>query len=266
MNNSGSSADWKHKYLESLDQQEAAERQQKKLLALLLRAVLRISMLAEGVDRALDKQLAGMRKVLREDKLSARDLETVVSALDGQVKRLDALKSERGKSLQGSMQSMVRQLATLKPEKTLQTELKRLQKSLKSRTGHVQEFVQLLGELSELQQQVAGGPAAPGGGPFWKAWFGGDQLAGLDVGGKAESKSRADELEGGSSTDAAGAETTESQPVGGLLDDALDVGAAADLSAELAPGRVALPASDGPEPPFSRLNLAVCEVLNELPD
>ena len=53
---SQSNNDWKEKYLDTLDKQEQQERQHQQLMALLVKAVVRISLVAEGIDQQLDKQ------------------------------------------------------------------------------------------------------------------------------------------------------------------------------------------------------------------
>ena len=110
---SSSSTDWKDKYLSSLELQDKRDRQHQLLMSLLIRAVVRISLVADGVDEKLDNQLLGLRQMLRDGAPSGRDLSTVVEALEGQVKRLDTVKDERAIVISRAFQSMVKQLKKL---------------------------------------------------------------------------------------------------------------------------------------------------------
>jgi len=94
-NKASSSRDWKDKYLTELERQEKRQRQHQNMVDLLLKAIVRISLIADGMDQQLDKQLSGLRNLLRDGTPSGRDLNTMVSALDGQAKRMDVVKSER---------------------------------------------------------------------------------------------------------------------------------------------------------------------------
>lgn len=148
-----STTDWKDKYLTALEQEEKRERQHRQVTELLIRAVVRISLVADGVDSQLDKQLAGLRSMLRDGSPSARDLNTVVNALEGQVKRLDTVKTERAKVLSNAFQSLVRQLKNLKPVGETKKQLGQFDKKLKQRGGSIQEYAPLINEFSELQSE-----------------------------------------------------------------------------------------------------------------
>lgn len=257
--NSGPRAqsDWKEKYLDALDKQERRERQQQQLLSLLIRAVQRISLVADGIDEKLDKQLAGLRQLLREGSPSARDLKTVVNALDGQVKRIDTVKTERAKVLMSAFQSLVKQLSTLKPEKEAKQQLKRFNKNLKIRSARMQEYSALINEYSNLQKAVLeGSDTMVAGQSFWQGWFSGTdkpkekQEAATDkkpsAGKKPQGKMSAEE---DSAKDSSGEVVNDGFD---LSDDEVEPRTAIDVD------------SVGEEPPFSRLNAAICLVLTEL--
>ncbi|MEE8059883.1 MAG: diguanylate cyclase [Pseudomonadales bacterium] len=252
---SHSDSNWKRKYFTALDEQERREHKQQQLMSLLMRAVVRISLVADGVDQKLDKQLAGLRQMLRDGSPSGRDLNTVVDALEGQVKRLDTVKSERAKVIASAYQSLVAQLQKLKPKAETKKRLKRLNNNLKQRSGLIQEYSALVNELATVQQAVLqdGGDLRISK-PFWHTWVVKDSAA------KALANQQVDK--------------TVSQPIEKetiikqqsspqRVEGAERVGL--DLSDDVDEPREPLSADAvGEEPPFSRLNTAICEILSEL--
>lgn len=169
---STNNANWKQKYLSSLESQEKQEQQFKQLLALLVKAVTRISMVAEGQTPQLDKQLLGLRSMLRDDGFSRRDLSTVVDALSSQVKSNEALKTERSKQVLVAFQSMLEQLAALKPDKQTHRQLKQFSKTLKPRSASIQAYSTLLKEFADIQQQALTSGYRPKPSPsFWQKIF-----------------------------------------------------------------------------------------------
>ena len=49
--------DWKEKYLTALEDEERRKKQSQQIMALLSRAIIRISLVADGLDGRLDQQL-----------------------------------------------------------------------------------------------------------------------------------------------------------------------------------------------------------------
>lgn len=245
----GGQTDWKNKYINALDEQEKREHKQEQLTSLLMRAIVRISRVAEGVDQSLDKQLAGLRQMLRDGRPSAKDLNLMVDALEGQVKRIDTVKSERAKVIAQAFASLVQQLQYLGPEKADHQQLKQLQKSLKGRAGKIQEYSALINDYAKVQQSILQecGELRISK-PFWHVWAANSDAASA---GKATTVK---------------SEATSSPPKPPSHDGPVAVKTEGlDLANDDEAPRLAInPESVGEEPPFSRLNQAVCEVLSEL--
>ena len=247
--------DWKDKYLDSLDAQEKRDRQHQQMMALLVKGIVRISRVAEGVDEQLDKQLAGLRSMFRDGGPTKRDLNTVVDALEGQVKRIDTVKTERAKVIAAAFQSLVSQLQALKPEKEAGQQLKQLGKTVKRRSGKIQEYSSLINDYAGVQQEVINERNITRvSKPFWHQWAG-EKNAEAEP--EAAKKKPVDEA------------VAEKAPVEKINDKTGDVkepvNDGLDLADQVAEPRTEInPESVGEEPAFSRLNIAVCEVLNEL--
>ena len=262
----GGQTDWKEKYLSALDDQEKRERAQHQLVSLLMQAVVRISLLADGIDETLDKQLAGLRKMLRDGNPSKRDLDTVVDALDGQGKRLDTVKSERAKVVIKAFESLIEQLQTLRPSADARQKLRRLDKGLKGRAARVQEYSALINEYATLQRSVL----QDGGGlrvskPFWHRWAPEESPA-AEAGEEsvADKEAGADTIEVGSDKPLH-IRDREDRGEAHLAPPPALAGEGLDLSDDMSiPPETVDPSTVGEEPPFSRLNTAVCGILGKL--
>ncbi|WP_101758708.1 hypothetical protein [Oceanicoccus sp. KOV_DT_Chl] len=252
-------SDWKDKYLDALDEQEKRDRQFKQMMTLLTKGIIRISMVAEGIDGQLDKQLAGMRQMFRDGSPSRRDLNTVIDALEGQVKRIDTVKTERAKVIASAFQSLVSQLQSLKPEKEAAQQLNQLGKVIKIRSGKIQEYSALINDYVSVQQEVLNERNIKRvSKPFWHQWSAEKNLAdekepvvknGKKISDKDENNKAIQVVEKKSSK-----ETSAEKINDGL-----------DLADQVVAPRAEINADAmGEEPAFSRLNQAICEVLDEL--
>jgi diguanylate cyclase len=246
------SSDWKNKYFATLEAQEKKERQLQQRMALLIQAVLRISFVAEGVDQQLDKQLKGLRHMFREGSPSSRDLNLVVEALAGQVKRLDAVKVERAKAITSAFQSLVSQLQTLKPEKEAKQQLQQLNKSLKLRSSQIQHYSALVNDYAKVQREVLSERNIKRvSKPFWHHWVDRSTQEPIEKAALAAQHPEQDA-------------SPEKYKFTAMMPDQAPA-AVLDLANDKEAPVVPIdPASVGEEPPFSRLNQAICEVLSDL--
>ncbi|MEH6557672.1 MAG: diguanylate cyclase [Oceanicoccus sp.] len=230
-------SDWKDKYLEVLDQHEKQQRQQHQLTTLLVKALVRISMISEGVDQQLDSQMAGLRQILRDGTPSCDDLNTIINALEGHVKRLDMIKDERSEAIQHAFQSLISHLQLLKPDGAAKRQLLNLKKGLKNRSHRIQEYSPLINEYAKVQRDVLDERSITRvSKPFWHQWT------------ETEDAPIAAEKIADHSLSAPNDNFTE-----------LDL-----PSVNNEPLSEADLQSDEQEPPFSRLNKAVCDILDEL--
>lgn len=79
---------WKQKYLASLDQLEAQEKQLAETEALMRHSLTRLSLAAAGIDQALDEQLEKFRKVVRSG-ADKGNLQRLIDDISQTVKRID---------------------------------------------------------------------------------------------------------------------------------------------------------------------------------
>lgn len=242
---------WKDKYLDALDEQEQRDQQYRHIKDLLIKAVVHISLMADGVDQQLDKQMAGIRKLLRDGSIASSDLNKLVDTMAGQVKRLEIVKGERAGQVAEAFQSLTEQLQKLKPERDASKKLQALQKHLATRSRSLQQYPALINDYAVVQQAVLTERNIQRvSKPFWHSWT-------------SESSDEQDLNQ---------ADLTETHPFNKPTTPELEkelhstvVNDGLDLADDVAEP---LPPIDsttvGEEPPFSRLNQAVCAVLSEL--
>lgn len=146
---------WREKYLTALDAQEQQQGEFDVQQDLLRRAIIRVSLAAEGLDGDLDGKLKGLRHVLRPqaNKIPSlaegqvRELEDAVLAFEGQ-------RQARSRQAGDSLKALSEQLREMDLPKDVNGGLKRFQKGLKARLENLQEYPTLLKEISSLQYQA----------------------------------------------------------------------------------------------------------------
>ncbi|HFD79479.1 MAG TPA: GGDEF domain-containing protein [Gammaproteobacteria bacterium] len=92
-NDSGQSAEWKKKYFEQLELYERQEKEWRELDQLLRKAVSRLALAADGLDKALDEQLRDLRAAVRDQEDTAR-LRSCIDRMSRTLVRLDQRQGE----------------------------------------------------------------------------------------------------------------------------------------------------------------------------
>ena len=92
---------WKNKYLNLIDENEKLEKQFEDQIGQLRRAIIRLSIVAEGRDGDMDNQLSSMRDLLRTDQLGGltRILEQLESGFERWQSKQDAFKGQISQTL-----------------------------------------------------------------------------------------------------------------------------------------------------------------------
>lgn len=144
---------WKSKYLDLLDTQEAQEADFRAETALLKRALIRSSLAAEGSDEQLDQHLQGLRTLLRKS-TSTDVLEQQIEQLEQAILKSEAKQQQRKTQLANTLTALIQQLQQLKPAKELQKALKSLAKNLDQQLTPMHNIAPLLQQFKTLQEQV----------------------------------------------------------------------------------------------------------------
>ena len=249
---------------------------EQELVRLLCRALSRLAIAAQGIDRRLDEMLSELRQLLRREIDDPQRLSALIDSIDGRIKVVDDERDQRGDLLHSAAQSLIEQLLAAKPDASVVRELKSLQKEFKQKFADGEEL-KLLARLPPLQAQVLDSSAenASRGGLLSRLF------------GRAETEQtgaiRSDTV-ASSSDDNETAQVAAARAVVAASDvserEDVDIPAAAPPSAQVAAAGAdevsapvapsALPAEpqssvqpDG-EPPFARIATAVCQVLDDL--
>lgn len=144
---------WKAKYLESLEQQEKLERRWDARLDLLRRGLVRSSLAAEGVDKAVDQCMVELREILRRDDIDVA-LAALIPRLEKAVLDSEQRRQERVEQNANAIEGLTQQLLKLELPGEVRKPLKKFSKQIEERAGNPRELPALLGELSRLQQQA----------------------------------------------------------------------------------------------------------------
>lgn len=144
---------WKAKYLESLEQQEKLERRWDTRLDLLRRGLVRSSLAAEGVDKAVDQCMVELREILRRDDIDVA-LAALIPRLEKAVLDSEQRRQERVEQNANAIEGLTQQLLKLELPGEVRKPLKKFSKQIEERAGNPRELPALLGELSRLQQQA----------------------------------------------------------------------------------------------------------------
>lgn len=234
--------------------------QREELIRLLCRALSRLAVAAHGVDRRLDLMLGELRQLLRRDIDDPAQLVELVDSIDSRIKLVDDERDMRSDMVQRALQQLIEQLLALRPAVALAGELKRLLRTLKSKSEDGEDLA-LLVRLPDLQAQVLQGDSAPRNGLLAR-WFGG--------GGETTARRTSSAREDVTSSDT---EISVRQP-DAVADKEVERKSSHSAPAvvsrsplDLAPP-VGEPVADSAvvdtEPPFARISTAVCDVLGDL--
>lgn len=238
------------------------------LVRLLSRALSRLAVAAQGVDRRLDEMLGELRQLLRREIDDPQQLSTLIEAIDARIKLVDDERDQRGGLLQSTSRRLIEQLLAAKPDADVVRELKALQKDFKQKLADGEEL-KLLARLPALQAQVLHHAVADGShGSLLSRLFGRNEapqnkatrVAGLD----SESEDEEDgAIETAVNAPVASAPISAQHTVSTAASEAL---ASSELSAPSSPSTTSPSAVAQPEaePPFTRIAKAVCEVLDHL--
>lgn len=170
---------WKNKYFAKIEEFEKTEKRFDEHIHLLERVLVRVSLAAEGVDPALDKELGSLRTLLRREDHSVSELGQQLDRIEARVLALDEHKAGLSEQMLEALQSLCEVLAEAVESRDLRKQLKQFGKALRDRVDEVREYPALLKEyqailgrsLQEVLAAAGGAPAAKGG--FFSRLFGG---------------------------------------------------------------------------------------------
>ncbi|PID43661.1 MAG: GGDEF domain-containing protein [Gammaproteobacteria bacterium] len=189
-------ARWKDKYFTLMEESDNKISSLTEQTTLLQRMLVRVSMAAQGQNEELDKELSGLRDLLRQTDPSARSLAARTEKVEQVVIRMDDHRANSSGLMLESLEKLISQLAGLNISKANKKQLKRFSRQMKTRLNRWQECPALLSEYASLQEMALketmtkGEPEQQG---FFQKLFSGRNETPDDDKGEPEELARPDE-------------------------------------------------------------------------
>ena len=155
-----SDQNWRQKYLTALEQQEQDEKRWRERQNNLQRLLVRVSLVAEGQDRKLDKQLQELRELARSEDPEPAHLFRLQQQIE---KRVSGFDDERDATIHQLQQALERLVETLRSRATRQDrrQLKALERTPAETLGQFNALPGLLHQLADLQERVLDASDSP---------------------------------------------------------------------------------------------------------
>ncbi len=151
--NSSDKNNWREKYLNALDEQEALEKKFAEQQAILRSALVRVSIAADGQDDVLDKILTSLREQLRGD-MSAVDISDILVQLERAALRFEENREQGAQDVRQALMDITKPLQQFKLSRSVRKELGDYLTQLPQRSKKVRLYPALLQQLAAIQQQA----------------------------------------------------------------------------------------------------------------
>ncbi len=146
------SGSWREKYLDALDQQEKIEKSLAAQQELLRRALVRVSVVADGQDDALDGILGQLRERMRGS--IAGDISSLISRLDEVAINFEQHREQNALDVRTSLSETVKPLQALDLPRGVKKEISQFLSQLPERSKKVRLYPALLQQLAGIQKQA----------------------------------------------------------------------------------------------------------------
>jgi diguanylate cyclase len=146
------SANWREKYLDALDQQEQMEKSLAAQQELLRRALVRVSVAADGQDDALDGILSQLRERMRGT--IAGDISSLLARLDEVALNFEQHREQNAQDVRQSLMETIKPLQALDLTRSVKKEISQYLSQLPERSKKVRLYPALLQQLATIQQQA----------------------------------------------------------------------------------------------------------------
>lgn len=151
---------WREKYLDALDTQEAQEKHFITQQELLHRALVRVSLAADGQDEALDQMMAQLREQIRSTTHST-ELAPLLARLEKTALDFEIHRDKNAFDIQQALSDTLIPLQRLKLSKSTKKDINQFLAQLPQRSKKIRLYPALLQQLASLQQQALQEQAQP---------------------------------------------------------------------------------------------------------
>jgi diguanylate cyclase len=146
------SANWREKYLDALDQQEQIEKSLAVQQELLRRALVRVSVVADGQDDALDGILSQLRERMRGS--ITGDISSLLARLDEVALSFEQHRDQNALDVRTSLTETIKPLQALDLTRGVKKEISQYLAQLPERSKKIRLYPALLQQLASIQQQA----------------------------------------------------------------------------------------------------------------
>jgi diguanylate cyclase len=146
------SANWREKYLDALDQQDQIEKSLVAQQELLRRALVRVSVVADGQDDTLDGILGQLRERMRGS--IAGDITSLLARLDEVALNFEQQRDQNSLDVRTSLMETIKPLQALDLTRGVKKEISQYLAQLPERSKKVRLYPALLQQLASIQQQA----------------------------------------------------------------------------------------------------------------
>jgi len=146
------SANWREKYLDALDQQEQLEKSLTAQQELLRRALVRVSVAADGQDDALDGILSQLRERMRGT--IEGDINSLLARLDEVTLNFEQYRDQNAQDVRQSLMETIKPLQALDLTRGVKKEISQYLSQLPERSKKIRLYPALLQQLAIIQQHV----------------------------------------------------------------------------------------------------------------
>ena len=145
-------ANWREKYLDALDQQEQMEKSLAVQQELLRRALVRVSVAADGQDDALDGILSQLRERMRGT--ITGDISSLLARLDEVALNFEQHREQNAQDVRQSLMETIKPLQALNLTRGVKKEISQYLAQLPERSKKVRLYPALLQQLATIQQEA----------------------------------------------------------------------------------------------------------------
>lgn len=169
---------WREKYLSALDEQEQQEQAHRAQLDMLRRALVRVSLAADGQDDGLDQLLGQLREQLRANQAQ---LEPLLPRLEAATLAFEQKRKDTGLEVRDALGQSLRRLLQFRLSRSVKKSLQDYLDQLPARVQKIRLYPALLQQLAAIQEQALADIQQPKTGLLDKILGGkGSQAAAVD--------------------------------------------------------------------------------------
>jgi len=149
--------DWKERYREAVNKSEQKQERYRRKIELLVKALVAVGHMAQGVDEATDRKLAGLRGLFRQPKLVNADLESAVVALEAHARTSFLAKTQVHEQLVQELKALAEQLRSMGQSPVSKHDITKFQQRISSLEFFQDEIPGFISDIANIQKNVMSG-------------------------------------------------------------------------------------------------------------